>query len=162
VSLTVLYSKNPDSQNGPYYVKAVACLNSAAGDMKTKKSIPQNFNFHTFTEDTSRKVIFWVCPSFESLMLGNADCYGFVCDRRLESPRQMGPILKGVARSGLSATFGTINGSLSPGQTTGFLSCVVRPIMVLLRSYAKKSLLTWSCVNFFPPLTVFILLPRSE
>ena len=43
--------------------------------MKTKKSIPQNFSFRTFTEDTSRKIIFWINT------LGRLLC--FVTIRRL-------------------------------------------------------------------------------
>ncbi|KAF9512768.1 hypothetical protein BS47DRAFT_1345010 [Hydnum rufescens UP504] len=35
--------KNADSPTGPYYVERRACLNSAAGEMTTAASIPQNW-----------------------------------------------------------------------------------------------------------------------
>ncbi|KAF8339181.1 uncharacterized protein EI90DRAFT_3040717 [Cantharellus anzutake] len=51
---------NADNSKGPYYVKALRCPNSVAGEMKTKKSIPFNFMHSTFTQDTSRKLLYWV------------------------------------------------------------------------------------------------------
>jgi len=46
-------------KTGPYFIHRAACLNSASGEMTTKKSIPQSFSFRTFTNDESRKIIFW-------------------------------------------------------------------------------------------------------
>ena len=53
--------QNPSSRIGPYYVAAATCLNSADGEMKTAKSIPQIFALRFLhSSDPSRKILVWV------------------------------------------------------------------------------------------------------
>ncbi|KAF8343154.1 uncharacterized protein EI90DRAFT_3011527 [Cantharellus anzutake] len=69
---------NPESRVGPYYAKALPCLNSATGEMKGKKSIPYNFSFRTFSQDTSRKLIFWIGKSRADGTNPQGECEGSV------------------------------------------------------------------------------------